>query len=44
VPQRSPDPLDADGTGFNPVAGGAEVDFGRRFREVSFRWLALEEV
>lgn len=44
VVQRFPDPVDADGTGLNPVAGAGGVDFGRRFRVVSFRWLAANEV
>ncbi len=44
VVQRFPDPVDADGTGLNPVAGPAGTGFGRRFRVVSFRWLAPGEV
>lgn len=44
VVQRFPDPVNADGTGLNPVVGAAGVDFGRRFRVVSFRWLAADEV
>lgn len=44
VVQRFPDPVDPDQAGLNPVAGPARVEFGRRFRVVSFRWLAADEV
>ncbi len=44
VVQRLPEPLHADEAGLNPVAGPAGIDFGRKFRLVSFRWLAPEEV
>lgn len=46
VVQRTPEPVNPDDTtGFNPRQVSAdEVDFGRRFRTISFRWLARDEV
>jgi hypothetical protein len=44
VVQRFPDPVHADGTGLNPVADPAGIDYGRKFRLVAFRWLAAGEV
>ena len=44
VVQRTPEPVRPDRFGLNPAADGNQVDFGRRFRVVSFRWLAPEEV
>ena len=44
VVQRTPEPVRPDGLGLNPVIDSREVDFGRRFQVVSFRWLAPEEV
>ncbi|MGJ8698326.1 MAG: hypothetical protein ACSHYF_18570 [Verrucomicrobiaceae bacterium] len=47
--QRTPEPVNPDElkgqTGINPEpVTGDEIDFGRRFRIVGFRWLAPEEV
>jgi len=46
VVQRTPEPVSPDEvTGLNPrVVQGSEVNFGRRFRVVSFRWLHADEV
>ena len=46
VVQRTPEPIAPDEqTGLNPrEVRGNEIDFGRRFRTVSFRWLASNEV
>ncbi|MGC6466964.1 MAG: hypothetical protein ACON5N_15395 [Akkermansiaceae bacterium] len=46
IVQRTPEPIAPDTvTGMNPRdATGSETDFGRRFRTVSFRWLARDEV
>ncbi len=44
VVQRFPEPVDADGVGLNHVANSAGIDFGRKFRVVSFRWLNSDEV
>lgn len=46
VVQRTPEPVSPDDvTGLNPrVVQGSEVNFGRRFRIVSFRWLHADEV
>ena len=46
VVQRTPEPVSPDSiTGLNPrEITGNEVDFGRRFRTISFRWLARDEV
>lgn len=44
VVQRFPDPVDGDAEGLNSVVNAAGVDFGRRFRVVSFRWLNADEV
>ena len=42
--QRFPDPVRADATGLNPADIPATTDYGRKFRLVSFRWLAADEV
>ncbi|MGC6427204.1 MAG: hypothetical protein ACON5H_09445 [Akkermansiaceae bacterium] len=46
--QRTPEPVNPDeirGGGINPAAPtGDEVDFGRRFKVVGFRWLGKDEV
>lgn len=46
IVQRTPEPVSPDEkTGLNPrEVRGNEIDFGRRFRTVSFRWLASNEV
>lgn len=46
IVQRTPEPVSPDEkTGMNPrEVRGNEIDFGRRFRTVSFRWLASNEV
>ena len=44
VVQRFPDPVRADATGLNPAVIPATTDYGRKFRLVSFRWLAADEV
>lgn len=46
IVQRTPEPISPDATtGMNPRdVSGNEVDFGRRFRTISFRWLAQNEV
>jgi type II secretory pathway pseudopilin PulG len=46
VVQRTPEPVSPDDvTGLNPrVVQDSEVNFGRRFRVVSFRWLHADEV
>jgi hypothetical protein len=43
--QRTPEPIIPDAAGVNPakLADGV-TDYGRRFRLVSFRWMAPEEV
>lgn len=43
--QRTPEPLTPDEAGLNPApAQTGRTDFGRRFRLISFRWLAPGEV
>jgi len=43
--QRTPEPMRPDRVGLNPeIVGGDSVNFGRRFRIVSFRWLGKDEV
>lgn len=46
VVMRTPEPIYPDSvTGLNPRTTSAnEPDFGRRFRAISFRWLARDEV
>lgn len=46
VVQRTPEPINPDNSGLNPVESTDRgfVDFGRRFRQVSFRWLSPDEV
>lgn len=46
VVQRTPEPINPDDTGLNPKESTKRdfVDFGRRFRQVSFRWLSPDEV
>ena len=46
VVQRTPEPVRPDQvTGLNPrVPEDGEVNFGRRFQIVSFRWLHADEV
>jgi hypothetical protein len=44
VVQRFPDPIRPDATGLNPEVKPGEIDYGRKFRLVSFRWLAAGEV
>ena len=45
IVQRTPEPIRPDEQGLNPaVVTGDEVDFGRRFNLVSFRWLREDEV
>jgi hypothetical protein len=44
VVQRTPQPLDPDALGLDPARRPGMPDFGRRFRVISFRWLAAEEV
>ncbi len=43
VVQRTPVPVDGDSLGLNPRPGG-DVDFGRKFEVVRFRWLRREEL
>ncbi|MBN8456887.1 MAG: hypothetical protein J0M04_03510 [Verrucomicrobia bacterium] len=45
IVQRTPEPVKPDEANLNPAAvapGG--IDFGRRFRMVSFRWMNAEEI
>ncbi|MBK1834636.1 hypothetical protein [Roseibacillus ishigakijimensis] len=43
--QRFPEPVEPDSHGLNPlVKERGEIDWGRRFRLTSFRWLREEEV
>ena len=44
VVQRTPEPVYPDHSGLNPELDDNRVDFGRRFRIVSFRWLSRGEV
>jgi hypothetical protein len=47
VVQRTPEPIVADAVGLNPVIvneSRGEVDFGRRFRVISFRWMTPDEI
>ncbi|MDA7880712.1 hypothetical protein N9A94_00220 [Akkermansiaceae bacterium] len=45
IVQRVPTPMDPDQQGLNPIVKtGGEVNFGRRFQMVSFRWLGEDEV
>lgn len=44
VVQRFPEPVNADGVGLNHVVNSAGVDFGRKFRVISFRWLNADDV
>ncbi len=44
IVQRFPDPIRPDATGLNPEVKPGEIDYGRKFRLVSFRWLAAGEV
>ena len=46
IVQRTPEPINADSSGLNPVAkrDPDDLEFGRRFKLVSFRWLNAEEV
>ena len=45
VVQRTPEPIEPDLAGLNPRTVGAnQIDWGRRFRVVSFRWMSPEEV
>jgi len=46
IVQRTPEPVNPDSTGLNPVESRnpADIDFGRRFRVTSFRWLGPDEV
>lgn len=43
--QRTPEPVNPDAAGLNPAKSDpGEIDYGRRFRLVSFRWMSPEEV
>ena len=43
--QRTPEPINPDAAGLNPAKSDpGEIDYGRRFRLVSFRWMSPEEV
>ena len=43
--QRTPEPINPDAAGLNPAKSDPdEIDYGRRFRLVSFRWMSPEEV
>ena len=47
VVQRTPEPINPDSTGVNPVKVdefAGERNFGRKFRIVSFRWLGAKEI
>lgn len=44
VVQRTPEPVDPDETGLNSRPRLPQQDLGRKFRQVSFRWLKEEEV
>jgi hypothetical protein len=44
VVQRTPEPLNPDESGINPLNPGSKGDFGRRFVMTSFRWLSEEEI
>ena len=46
IVQRSPEPINPDSSGLNPMAkrNPDDLEFGRRFKLVSFRWLNAEEV
>ena len=41
---RTPVPVVPDAGGLEPLKAGQAVDFGRRFKMISFRWLRPEEV
>jgi hypothetical protein len=46
IVQRTPEPVNPDVTGLNPLLeqGESFVDFGRRFRVSNFRWMGPDEV
>lgn len=46
IVQRNPEPINPDEHGLNPVekANPQDIDFGRRFKVVNFRWLSPDEV
>jgi hypothetical protein len=43
IVQRTPEPVDPDETGLNPV-NEAGPELGRRFEQTSFRWLSEDEI
>jgi len=44
IVQRTPEPINADGSGLDSARQGRADDLGRRFAIRSFRWLAAEEI
>jgi hypothetical protein len=44
IVQRTPVPVHPDETGIEPLKHETRPDFGRRFRQVRFRWLSPDEI